>query len=85
MKYLLFLVNKNEAAGGINDLVLVGTMAECMARAEASDHRQLAQIVQLDSLTHTPWVRRGGWTYRVVGLPKAGLDWSYYWEGGGPL
>jgi len=85
MIYLLFLVSEDEASGGINDLALVGTMAECMTRAEASDHDQLAQIVQLDSLTRTPWVRRGGWTYDPSPIAGQPITWAYVWEAGGPL
>jgi hypothetical protein len=79
--YALFLFTPCEAAGGIDDLECVGTLEECIAKAEAS--RSYAQIVELPSLRV---VRRGDTVSHALsddtGLTKdrGTRVHSYRWE-----
>lgn len=81
--FALFLFDESEAAGGADDLCMVGTLSECVSRAESSGHFELAQIAEMPSLKV---IKRGHWHYtplhHATGLEadRGKIVWSYQWS-----
>lgn len=58
-RYALFIYEEFEAAGGLHDLVKVGSLEECIAAAEADPRRVcLAEIADLSTMSI---IRTGRW------------------------
>lgn len=81
--FALFLFDESESAGGADDLCMIGSLADCMSRAEASDHFALAQIADMQTLAV---IKRGRWDYtplhEITGLEsdRGKIDWKYQWS-----
>ena len=75
-KYALFLYNHYEASGGLDDLVLKGTLEECKQRAIKSRMEEMSQIACIENLKI---VMRGSWV-RVgdIYVPST-LQYEYKW------
>jgi hypothetical protein len=81
-RFALFLFDECEPSGGVNDLALIGSLDECIGRAEQSDHEKVAQVVTMDTLKV---VKYGGWAYtpldQITGLTAdvGKIVWKYQW------
>lgn len=59
-QFALFVFFEYEALGGADDLVLIGSMQECMGRAAQCRDGQVAHIARMDTMDV---VKRGEWRY----------------------
>jgi hypothetical protein len=81
-QFALFLFDECQPCGGVNDLDMIGSLADCVSRAESTDHDTAAQVVEMQTLTV---VQYGGWTYtpldRMTGLTadRGKIVWRYEW------
>lgn len=76
-RYALFMYVPGEAAGGLHDLALVGSLEACVAAAEA--HRDKSYVADIADLSTMEIVRSGEWRWEPSPLtghpPTATYDW----------
>lgn len=72
-QFALFVFWEHEALGGADDLVLVGSMQECMDRAAQCREGQVTHIARMGTLAV---VKRGEWRY----IPSVLVDHAGYQE-----
>lgn len=78
-QFALFVFHEHEAAGGADDLVLIGTMEECMARAESGKERtdMLVHIARLADLKIVRRMRREFVESYLTAVPHT---WRWRWD-----
>jgi hypothetical protein len=81
-QFALFMWTEYEACGGVNDLICMGSFADCMHQAgqiasEDRHHEKLGHIAALPSMTA---VKHGAWQFEqspYTGHPQiARFEWS---------
>lgn len=73
MQHALFMFDMYYPSGGVDDLVMVGTLDECIQRAEAQKEFDIVQIAELPSLKV---VRTGRWEREP---PTFSGPWKLIW------